>query len=165
MNQGVIPQQFNVDEILVKKIDDKEKDGTTHSRIFQNYFEIDGWTSGISPNVTRLIFEKKVEIVGILVSVDHTNGNMSLAEFEARINAINSGYGYGENRNALIHTSFAGDRITNYGKTDEHIWFGKNSGIEVAADNWISFGAWLANEELNKSGLSPEFIVWYRWLE
>lgn len=159
-------EAFTIERVLVKKRDDDKKAGDVHSRLVNRSFTIDGLTSGVSPDALHLIFEHRVEIVGILVSVDHSDQDVVLSEFAATINAENSGYVGNTRQDALIHTSYSCARNTTCpGKTDEHLWFGKNSGIEVSAGGWISFGAFQTNAGSSKSLTEPEFIVWYRWLE
>lgn len=157
---------FTVEKVLVKKRNDDKKAGDVHSRLINHPFSIDGLTSGVSPDAVRLIFENRAEIVGILVSVDHSDQDVILSEFAATINAEQSGYVGNTNQDALIHTSYScARRTTCPGKTDEHVWFGKNSGIELKAGDWISFGAYQTNAGSSKSNTEPEFIVWYRWVE
>ncbi|MDP1722377.1 MAG: hypothetical protein Q8L37_04140 [Candidatus Gottesmanbacteria bacterium] len=157
---------FVIEKISVKKRDDDKKAGDVHSRLVNHSFSIAGLTSGVSPNAIHLIFDNKVEIVGILVSVDHSDRDVTLSEFSATINAENSGYIGNTKNDTLIHTSYSCARNTSCpGKTDEHLWFGKNSGIELKAGDWISFGAYQINAGSSISQTEPEFIVWYRWLE
>ncbi len=157
---------FTIEKILVKKRDDDKKAGDVHSRLVNHSFSIDGLTSGVSPDALHLVFENKVEIVGTVVSVDHSDRDVILSEFSATINAENSGYVGNTKQDSLIHTSYTCARGTTCpGKTDEHLWFGKNSGIELDAGGWISFGAYQINAGSSKSLTEPEFIVWYRWLE
>ena len=142
------------------------KNGDVHSRIGHMGFSINGKSNGISPDVFRFIFDKRAEIVGILVSIDYTDPKVTLFELEARINAPNSGYGYLDSSNALIHTTFSCTLREDCDRhTDEHVWFGKNSGIEVESGDWITFGARMGNENTFNQDVHPEFIVWYRWLE
>jgi len=166
IQKNVIPKDYIIDNFLISKNSDRDKPGDVHSRIFSVTFTIGSMISGISPDVLRVTFDQRAEIVGVLISVDHTDPHVTLAEFEARTNVENSGYGNEGMYDALIHTSFACKPNYNcYGKTDEHIWFGKNSGIEVGSDDWITFGSWMLNIGNDKATVSPEFIVWYRWIE
>lgn len=166
MTQVSSPPSYNITSTAINKIDDQKKHGDVHSRIIHKEFSMGGRTSGISPDVERFVFEKRAEIVGILVSIDHANTGVVLFEFAARINAMYSGYGQAEPLDVLIHTSFSCNYGQNcHGNTDQNIWFGKNSGIEVGEGEWIAFGAWMGNESLSKVGVHSEFIVWYRWLE
>lgn len=162
----VIPQKYNIVRIPIRKADDQKKYGDVHSRIASGGFSIKRRTSGISPDVVRFVFDKRAEIIGILVSIDYSNSDVTLFEFEARINVPNSGYGNADPSDALIHTSYVCPSWEYCNRhTDEHIWFGENSGIEVGPREWISFGAWMTNENTSNVEVDPEFIVWYRWLE
>lgn len=164
-SQDVIPETYDIISVPIKQADDQWKPGDIHSKIFHHAFNMTPQASGISRDVLRVVFEKRAEIVGILVSVDHSDPNIILAEFEARINSKNSGYGLGPS-DALIHTSYAcrGDGACRR-NTDEHIWFGKNSGIELCGGDWIAFGAWMSNAGEKTASVHPEFIIYYRWLE
>lgn len=167
MRDNIRPQRYNINKTMINKLDDIGNQGAVHSRIGHNGFSIEGRTSGVSPDVFQFIFDHRAEIVGIWVSIDYSS-YISLFEFEARINAENTGYGNRSpnDKDALIHTShvcYKGDPCD--GDTDEHIWFGINSGIEVNRGDWIAFGAWMNNKAQVPEPVHPEFIVWYRWLE
>ena len=79
------------------------------------------------------------------MSVDHSDRDVILSEFSATINAENSGYVGNTSRTRLSIHPIRAQRHDVSGKTDEHLWFGKNSGIELDAGGWISFGAYQIN--------------------
>ena len=111
-------------------------------------------TSGVSPDVIRVHFDRPVEVLGVNISVD-IGSEMHLVEVAAGIGWD----AYGADKDgALMHTSYSG---RNSGKIDEQVWF-VGGGFLVDTDEWVAVSAWLQNASVGTYGVSPEVIIWYQ---
>lgn len=157
-----VPDEHNIESFTANPLSDADKASSIHGAMLQTILTQDARTTGTSPESIHLTFEAPAEIVGIAVSVD-ISSDMSIVEVAA---GINDERGYGQSRTAdwLIHTSYAASDIRS-GKIDESVWYGSGEGFAVKAGDHVAVGAWLSNVATNASGISPEVVVYYRWLE
>jgi hypothetical protein len=147
--------------------DDVGKPGASRSVMGQLTVRQAPYTSGPSADSLRFRFDAPVEVTGILVSIDISGPH--LVELVAGIN-LDAPYGVEEaatgrsqtfvGRDWLIHTSDSnGGRPS---KIDEHITL--PTPVELAAGDWIAADTWLGNLTGIEQSVSPEVIVFYRWL-
>lgn len=149
--------------VEVSRSDDSQKTSPHHGVLLQAIFEQEPWSSGPSAQAIHLGFDAPVEILGLAISVD-IGGAMTLVEFSAGINARE--YGDDPSVDWLLHTSYSEDPYRfAHGNTDEQVWFGPGQGFEMDADDHLGVAAWLQNASGGFNAVSPEVIVWYRWLD
>ncbi len=123
----------------------------------QGTFRQHARTTGVSRDTLRFTFDRPVEVVGVLVSVDIRG--MSITEV---VVGINQPVAYGLEADAwLIHTSDASDGPS---KIDEQAWFPVP--FEVGPDDYIGVGGvvveqrrWRAAGELRNHCLLPAAIT------
>jgi hypothetical protein len=159
MRPGVV-QRVEVDQRPifrdVHRVDDAGKPGTTRSVLQYALLRQDPRTTGVSPDTLRFRFDAPAVVLGVGVSVDIWGPK--LTEVVVGINQV---VPYGtEARDWLIHTSDATDGPS---KIDERAWFGED-GFVVEAGDYVGVGAWLLNDTDRMQGITPEVIVYYRWL-
>lgn len=151
----------------VNPTEDAGKPGTARSVMGQLILSQEPRTSGPSPDSLRFRFGAPVEVTGVVISVD-IHGPQ-LVEVVASVNAEHP-YGIeapGDGRNQpfvardwLLHTSDANDGGPS--KIDEQISLPEP--VELAAGDWVGISAWLGNTTITEQAVSPEVIVFYRWL-
>lgn len=152
-----------VQNVEVNRNDDRRKTSTQHGVLLQGVFEQEPWSSGPSPQAIHLSFDAPVEILGLAISVD-IGGAMTLVEFSAGIGARQ--YGNDQGVDWLLHTSYSEDPYRfDHGHTDEQVWFGPDQGFAMDADDHLGVTAWLQNASHGYNAVSPEVVVWYRWLD
>lgn len=151
------PSQFKSKEVTIAK--GEANDDSGHSRIFQHPFGQIASTSGRSRDELVIRFDAPVEILGIVASVDCWKSTR-LVEFAGGINQKPAYQTNGPN-DMLFHVSFA----TNHeaGKIDEQFWFPKPFSLKTTDS--INIGAWIQNVTSQTQNVSPEFIVYYSWIE
>lgn len=135
----------------VSRANDTGKAGQMRSVMGQHRFSIAAATSAPSPDRLDFRFDAPAEILGVLVSVD--DRNLAMTEMAVGIDAHTYGI---HARDWLIHTSATGK------DTDEQVWFAEP--FIVGPDNAVSVVAWLYNEQQAETWVSPEVIVYYRWI-
>lgn len=150
----------------VRSTDDTGKAGTGRSVMGQLVLEQAPRTSGPSPDSLRFRFDAPVEITGVLISVDIWGP--SLVEVVAGVN-VEHPYGIASSgeggqkfagRDWLLHTSDSNDGGPS--KIDEQIVLPVP--VELAAGDWVAVDVWLGNHTTTVQGVSPEVILFYRWL-
>lgn len=149
------PQSYDVHSVKVAPRDNEG--GGMHGRIFQLPFKQAGRTSGRSPSVLSIQFEKAVEIHGIVASVDCWKSTR-LVEFAGGLNQTPAYQTNGPNE-MLFHVSFATN--TTAGKIDEQFWF--KEPFLASTDDLLNIGAWIQNISGAESSVSPEFIIYFKW--
>jgi hypothetical protein len=153
-------EEQNYKDYYVKK-EQKNLQGL-HSQMVQKTFTMEPRSAGISKDSIRIIFKSKAKIYGILISGD-VWGSTGLVEFAANING-KTGYDIEKGSDFLIHTSDTRPNIYTSGKIDEHIWFGENGFIVNPGDH-ISIGSWLGNVSNQVADVSPEIIIYYKFVD
>lgn len=149
-----------VREVIIHKDDDKDKQGTAHSRIFQNYFSQESRKCGRSKELIQVKFDSPVKVNGIRVSSDWTDPYIKLGEIMAGVN--NQGYQTETKTDVFFHSSF----VSNPGRVgaSDDISLFRDQGYVVGTDDFIGVGVWMCNEAKRPAQVSPEVIIYYNWL-
>lgn len=152
---------YEIKKLSIRQQEDRDKSGEAHSRLFYKIFHQRPRQCGNSYNIVHINFDNKAEILGFLISIDWSDSYIALGEFMA---GINNEHGYGlTNDDIIIHTSYSPE-IGTKNDQDRFVWFGSNEGFVVSPEDFIGIGAWLCNVGKRRGGVSPEFIIYYRWL-
>lgn len=128
----------------------------------------DARTAGPSPDSLRFRFDAPVEITGVVISVDISGPR--LVEVVAGVN-VEHPYGIeapGDGRHQpftgrgwLLHTSDANDGGSS--KIDEQVTLPVPVTLEPG--DWVAIDAWIGNTLTEPTNVSPEVILFYRWLQ
>lgn len=150
----------------VRREDDADKPGTLRSVMGQRIQYQEPRTSGPSPDRLAFVFDAPARVVGVVVSVD-IGSTLTLAEWAIGID-VPVPYGLVEEgthehrefvaRDWLLHVS---DASSGPSKIDEQAWFGE--GFAVEAGDAVTVDAWLLNASEERTGVSPEVIIYYEW--
>lgn len=111
------------------------------------------YTSGPSADVGRVTFDGPVDILGILISVDITDG---VGLYEILV---------GKNMETWESNTVGGLFQLSYqdmgtGRLDDHIWFPEPYPLDD--DDWLAVVAWMYNRTDREAIVHPEVIVYYR---
>jgi len=112
-------------------------------------------TSGPSPDVIKVFFEKPVDVYGVSVSVD-VEPRLELVEVSVGRNWENY---RGNTLGSLIHTS-AVDGIGRGSVIDERAWFDKP--FRIDASEWLAVTAWIFNRAASEVEVHPEVTFWFQ---
>lgn len=169
--RGVVPEVQRAAWIDVTRAGDVGKPGVGRSVMGQVMMHQEARTSGPSPDSLRFRFDAPVEITGVMVSVDISGP--TLVEVAAGVN-VEGPYGISDGhfdpdrenltrfagRDWLIHTSDSNGGAPS--KIDEQVTLPVP--VELAAGDWIAVDGWVGNESTEPTRVSPEVIVFYRWV-
>lgn len=151
------PAKFDIHERHISFQPHEGKNLT--SRLFQEEFHQEAKTSGRSSDELSLSFDGDVEIYGLLFSIDCWKSTR-LVEFAAGIDA-KPAYQINGDQPMLFHVTFATNNTA--GSIDEHIWFPEPFHLESTQK--INIGAWIQNISSKSQSVSPEIIVYYKWVK
>lgn len=134
---------------------DSDKPGAMRGVLKHIPFEQPPRQSGRTPSSIRFRPDAPMEVVGVKLSIDI--GDVRLTEFTVAVNAEN-GYSTPA-RDTLMHVTDLNDGSSSI---DEQVWFPEPFLLD--AGDWAAVDAWVSNWSTRVGVVSPEVILFYRWV-